>query len=405
MDLSYTDEQLLLRDSIRKFISDKYDIIERNKITATDEGFNRENWQLFADLGWLGLPFDEEDGGIGGSPVDTMVLMEEFGKGLVTEPYLATVVLFGTAISEAGSPEQKSIIIPGIIDGSLIATFAYAEERAHHDLNYIMTSARKDGDFYLINGTKSVVLNAQSADKILVSTRTSGDKADAHGITLFMVDADDAGVTREDYPTVDGLRASEITFKDVKVPTTNMVGELDKGGTIVEMIATRAILALSAESVGAMEVLYKDTIAYTKQREQFDHPLSDFQVLKHRMTEMFVEYSLVKSLCMKATMLHAQDCSSKSAEGSLLQTAEGSLSKSAEGSLSKSAETARTVHALKFLVGKAGRFIGQNAVQLHGGMGMTEELHIAHYFKRLMVIDSQFGNTDHHLARFVAVTS
>ena len=389
MDLSYTEEQLLLRDSVQKFISDKYDISERNKITATDEGFSRENWQLFAELGWLALPFDEEDGGIGGSPVDTMVLMEEFGKGLVVEPYLSTVVMVGTAISEAGSAEQKADIIPGIIDGSLIATFAYAEEQAYHDLNYITTSARKDGDFYLINGTKSVVLNAQSADKILVSTRTNGSNADANGITLFLVDAGDAGISREDYPTVDGLRASEITFRDVKVPLTNIVGEIGKGGAIVDKIATRAILALSAESVGAMEVLYKDTIEYTKQREQFDHPLSDFQVLKHRMTEMFMEYSLAKSLCMKATMLDTQ--------GSLLRTAEGSLSRTAEGS-----ETARTVHALKFLIGKAGRFIGQNAVQLHGGMGMTEELHIAHYFKRLMVIDSQFGNTDHHLARFVA---
>ncbi|MBQ61583.1 MAG: pimeloyl-CoA dehydrogenase small subunit [Gammaproteobacteria bacterium] len=374
MDLSYTEEQLLLRDSVQKFISDKYDISERNKITATEEGFSRENWQLFAELGWLALPFKEEDGGIGGTPVDTMILMEEFGKGLVVEPYLQTVIMVGTALSEAGSAEQKAEVIPSIIDGSLIATFAYAEESAYHDLNYIATSATRDGDSFLINGTKSVVSNAQSAEKILVTARTSGNIDDGDGITLFLVDANHEGISREDYPTVDGLRASEVTFTDIRVPATAVVGDIDGGAAIIEKIARRAILALSAESVGGMEILYTDTIEYTKERVQFDHPLSDFQVLKHRMTEMFMEYSLAKSLCMKAAMLDTQD----------------------------SDEASRTIHALKYLVGKNGRFVSQNAVQLHGGMGMTEELRIAHYFKRLMVIDSQFGNTDHHLARFVA---
>ena len=366
--------QLLLRDSVQKFISDKYDISERNKITATEEGFSRENWQLFAELGWLALPFKEEDGGIGGTPVDTMILMEEFGKGLVVEPYLQTVIMVGTALSEAGSAEQKAEVIPSIIDGSLIATFAYAEESAYHDLNYIATSATRDGDSFLINGTKSVVSNAQSAEKILVTARTSGNIDDGDGITLFLVDANHEGISREDYPTVDGLRASEVTFTDIRVPATAVVGDIDGGAAIIEKIARRAILALSAESVGGMEILYTDTIEYTKERVQFDHPLSDFQVLKHRMTEMFMEYSLAKSLCMKAAMLDTQD----------------------------SDEASRTIHALKYLVGKNGRFVSQNAVQLHGGMGMTEELRIAHYFKRLMVIDSQFGNTDHHLARFVA---
>ena len=374
MDLSYSDEQLLLRDSVEKFISDKYDISERNKITATDDGFSRENWQQFADLGWLALPFAEEDGGIGGSPVDTMIIMEEFGKGLVVEPYLPTVVMVGTAIAEYGSADQRSEIISGISDGSLIATFAYAEEQGHYDLSNIATTAKKDGDFYLLNGTKSVVLNAQSADKILVSARTDGKQVDASGITLFLVDASEAGISRQDYPTVDGLRASEITFKDVRIPATAIVGELDDGMKVVDKVMTRAILATAAEAVGAIEVLYKDTIDYTKQREQFDHPLSDFQVLKHRMTEMFMEHSLAKSLCLKATMLESQD----------------------------SEETKRTIHALKFLIGKAGRFVGQNSVQLHGGMGMTEELRIAHYFKRLMVIDSQFGNSDFHLTQFTS---
>ncbi len=374
MDLSYTEEQTLLRDSVQKFIEDNYDISQRKKLAESDEGFSRDNWKMFAELGWLAMPFAEEDGGIGGSAIDTMLVMEEFGKGLVVEPFLPTVVMAGTAISEYGSASQKEEILSGIIDGSLLATVAYAEEQAFHDLNSVRTAAAKDGDFYVISGTKSVVLNAQSANKIVVTARTSGDESDENGITAFVVDADAEGITRQDYPTVDGLRASEVTFENVRVPAEAIVGEVDKGLEVITRVANRAILALSAEAVGSMEKLYKDTIDYTKQREQFDHPLSDFQVLKHRMTEMFMEHSLAKSLTMKATMLETQDAE----------------------------DAQRTIHALKFLIGKSSRFVGQNAVQLHGGMGMTEDLAIAHYFKRLMVIDSQFGNTDHHLERFVA---
>jgi alkylation response protein AidB-like acyl-CoA dehydrogenase len=379
MDLSFTEEQNLLRDSVRKFVDSQYDISVRNKLSASPTGFSQEYWQQFADLGWLALPFSEEDGGIGGTPVDTMVLMEEFGRGLVLEPYLATVVMFGSAISMAGSDAQKATLLPAIMDGSLMASFAYAEAQSHHDLNNIETSAVAEGDGYVLNGTKCVVLNAQSAGKLLVSTRTSGASQDHDGITLFIVDAEASGIKRIDYPTVDGLRAADISFTDVRVSAADVVGELGKGYTIVASIANRAILALAAEAVGAMEVLYQDTIAYTKQRKQFDHPLSEFQVLKHRMTEMFMEHALAKSLCIKATMLETQGLETQG-----------------------SAETQRTIHALKYLIGKSSRFVGQNAVQLHGGMGMTEELRVAHYFKRLMIIDSQFGNTDHHLERFVA---
>jgi alkylation response protein AidB-like acyl-CoA dehydrogenase len=374
MDLSYSDEQNLLRDSVARYIENNYDISERNKLTATDEGFSRDNWQQFAELGWLAMPFAEEDGGIGGTPVDTMIMMEEFGKGLVVEPFFATVVMAGTAISEFGSAAQKEELLAGIIDGSLLATFAYAEEQAHHDLNNVATRAVKDGDFYVLNGTKSVVLNAQSADKILVVARTDGDQLSPHGLTVFMVDKDADGLTLDSYPTVDGQRASEVMLKEVRVQSDTVIGEVGQGMEVVSKVANRAILALASEAVGAMEMLYKDTIAYTKQREQFDHPLSDFQVLKHRMTEMFMEHALAASLTMKATMLETQG----------------------------SADAQRTIHALKYLIGKSSRFVGQNAVQLHGGMGMTEELRVAHYFKRLTVIDSQFGNTDHHLTRFVA---
>lgn len=373
MDLSFTEEQTLLKDSVQKYIEDNYDISARNKLTAGDEGFSRDNWKQYAELGWLAMPFPEDVGGIGGTPVDTMILMEEFGKGLVVEPFLPTVVMAGTAISEFGSQAQKSELLPAIIDGSLIATFAYAELQAHHDLNNVQTRAEKQGEGYAITGAKSVVLNARSADKILVSARTAGDTLDEAGITVFIVDARADGISRDDYPTVDGLRASEIKFDGVKVTADDIVGTEGEGIQVLNKMANRTILALAAEAVGAMEMLYKDTISYTKQREQFDHPLSDFQVLKHRMAEMFMEHALAQSLTLKATMLETQGAE----------------------------DTQRTIHALKYLIGKSSRFVGQNAVQLHGGMGMTEELRVAHYFKRLTVIDSQFGNTDHHLTRFV----
>ena len=373
MDLSYTDEQNLLRDSLQRFVSSNYDINHRNKLTSTEEGFSRENWQQYADLGWLAMSFAEEDGGIGGTPVDTQVMMEEFGKGLIVEPFLASIVMAGTALSEAGSEAQKETLIPGLIDGSLIATVAIAEPDTHQEFERInMTATLKDGE-YSLSGQKAVVLSAQSANQIIVAARTSGQDADHDGISFFIVAADSKGLSRKDFPTVDGLRASDLTFDSVKVPSDSLLGEAGKGYPLLTKIINRAILALSAEAVGAMEILYKDTIAYTKQREQFDHALSDFQVLKHRMTEMFVEYSLAKSLTLKATMLESQG----------------------------SEETQRTIHALKYLIGKTSRFVAQNAVQLHGGMGMTEELRVAHYFKRLTVIDAMFGNTDYHLERFV----
>ncbi len=374
MDLSYTDEQNMLRDSIQKWVDSNYELSARKQLVDSDLGYSADHWKTFAELGWLAMPFAEDQGGFGGDAVDVMLIMEEFGKGLVVEPFLATVVMFGMTVDRAGTEDQRSNTIPAIISGDLKGSFAYAEAQAHFDHFDIKTTATQDGDFYILDGTKSVVMNAGDADKLLVSARTSGGQKDENGITVFMVDTASEGVKVEAYPTVDGLRAGEVSFDKVKVSSSDIVGEADKGAAVITDIQNRTILALAAESVGAMEVLYQRTIDYTKQREQFGHPLSEFQVLKHKMTEMFVEHSLAKSLCMKATMLETQG----------------------------SEETQRTVHALKYLIGKSGRFISQNAVQLHGGMGMTEELAIAHYFKRLMIVDAQFGNTDHHLEKFVA---
>jgi alkylation response protein AidB-like acyl-CoA dehydrogenase len=375
MNFELSEEQKMIQQSVERFVQENYDLSNRIKISSEDPGYSKEYWSSMAELGWLGLAFDEEDGGFGGNQIDTLVLMEQFGKGLVLEPFLANIVLGGGAIKRGGSATLKESIIPSLIDGSLQLTLAYAEEQSRFDLEDIATAAREDDGNFVLNGKKSMVLNAESADKIIVVARTNGSQVDKEGISLFLVNADSDGLERENFPTVDGLRASEISLNDVKVSSENLIGEKDKGFEILQAVANDAILALAAEAVGAMEVLYKDTVEYTQQREQFDHPLSDFQVLQHRMVDMFMEYEQCKSLLFRATMETVQD-----------------------PHLSQ-----RTVHALKHLIGKSGIFVGENAVQLHGGMGVTEELRVGHFFKRLLVIDSQFGNADFHLDKFTSL--
>ncbi len=327
-----------------------------------------------AELGWLGLTLPEANGGFGGNQIDTMVVMEQFGKGLVLEPFYASIVLGARAVVLGGDDTLKNETLPGVMDGTRQLAFAYAEEQARFDLHDIVTRANPQGDEFVLNGHKSMVQNAGTAQQLVVTARTAGGQTDTNGITLFLVDADAQGVKVSSFPTVDGLQAAEVTFTDVRVPTGRMLGELNQGYGILQNVAMDGILALCAEALGAMEMLYKDTVAYTQERVQFDHPLSDFQVLQHRMVDMFMEYEQCKSLLYRATLEVVQ-----------------------------SGVTAmRTVHALKHFVGKVGTMIGENAVQLHGGMGMTEELRIGHYFKRLLVIDAQFGNSDYHLQQFAA---
>ena len=372
MNFELSEEQKMIQQNVERFVQDNYDLPKRVELSSQDPGYSKDYWNSMAELGWLGLPFNEEDGGFGGNQIDTLVIMEQFGKGLVLEPFLANVVLGGGAIQMGGSEELKNEILSSLIEGSKQLTLAYAEQQSRFDLEDVATSARKEGEKYIINGQKSMVLNAESADHLVVVTRTNGSQVDEEGITLFLVDSDSKGLERNNFPTVDGLRASEIAFDNVEVSSERMLGDLDKGFTILRTIANNAILALCAEAVGAMEVLYKDTVEYTQQREQFDHPLSDFQVLQHRMVDMFMEYEQCKSLLFRATMETIQD----------------------------PVMAQRTIHALKHLIGKSGIFVGENAVQLHGGMGVTEELRVGHFFKRLLVIDSQFGNADFHLDKF-----
>ena len=373
MDFSFTEEQTLLQESVARFIQNDYAFEDRQKLVKSEGGFSRENWSTFAELGWLGVPFSEADGGFGGGAVESMLMLENFGRGLVVEPYLATVVLAGGAIKYAGSQAQKEQWLAGLIDGSVLAAFAYAEPQGRFNLADLTTRAEADGDAWLLNGYKAVVLNGPAADLLVVSARTGGDQRDSDGVSLFVVAADAEGVSRRDYPTVDGLRASEITFENVRLDANALLGTAGEALPVIERVIDDGIMAVGSEAVGCMEVLYKDTVEYCKTREQFGQPIGKFQVLQHRMVDMFMEHEQSKSLMYMAAMR--------------LDEGYGPAAQKA-------------VSAFKVQVGKSGRFVGQNAVQLHGGMGMTDELNIGHYFKRLTIIDTLFGNVDFHLKRF-----
>ena len=374
MNFELSEEQQLLQDSVARFVADHYSLEARRKLADSTQGYSDEHWKQFAELGWLALPFSEEDGGLGGTVIDALVVMEQFGKGLILEPYFATVILGGGVLKRLPATESRAARINAVMEGQLKLALATTELQSRWDLHDVVSTATPDGDGFVLNGAKSVVLHGASADGIIVSLRTQGGQFDKDGISLFWIDPTAEGVSLKAYPTVDGLRAAELTLEKVSVPGDALLGPLHGGYEILDAVAQEATLALSAEGLGAMERLYKDTVEYTQNREQFDHPLSDFQTLQHRMVEMFMEYEQCKSLLYRATLEFAQDGMAAS----------------------------KSVSACKHLVGVAGRFIGENAVQLHGGMGVTEELAIGHYFKRLFVIDTQFGNADYHLERYAA---
>jgi len=372
MDFSFTEEQVLLRNTVQSFLQDKYDFDTRRKISKSSEGWNPEYWQQFADLGLLAIPFSEEQGGLGGGGVETMILMEEFGRALVIEPYMETIVLAGGFLRELGSPAQQEAHIPGIVSGETVWTFAYAEPQGRYNLADIVTTAKKDGQGYVLNGYKAVVLAAPWAQKLVVSARTSGGQRDRDGVSLFIVDKNAPGVSTRDYPTVDGRRASEITFENVKLGADALLGSEGKALPAIEKVTDQAIAALCAEAIGAMKELNTATVEYCKTRKQFGSPIGKFQVLQHRMVDMFMAYEQSVSMTYMVTL---------------------KLDESAE-------DRAKAAAGAKVQIGKAGRFVGQQAVQLHGGMGMTDELNVGHYFKRLTMIDTQFGNVDYQLKRF-----
>ena len=333
-------------------------------------------WAQFAELGLLMAPFSEEDGGLGGGPIDAMVVMEEFGKGLVVEPYLPSVVC-GGGFLKRGSNAQKAEHLAGIMSGEQIFAFAYAEPRGRYNLADLETTAKKDGAGFSITGHKAVVIGAPWATHFVVTARTSGGRRDSKGVTVFVVAKHAKGVSTRDYPTVDGRRASEVYFENVSVGADAVIGEVDNGLPLVERVTDEAIAALCAEACGAMKVAHEMTVEYSRNRKQFGIAIGKFQVLQHRMVDMFMEHEQSVSMTYMATLkLDEDDITRKKAAS-----------------------------AAKVRIGQGGRFVGQQAIQIHGGMGMTDEMAVGHYFKRLTMIDAEFGNVDHHLKRYTELSA
>ncbi|PJG55182.1 pimeloyl-CoA dehydrogenase small subunit [Bradyrhizobium forestalis] len=369
MDIQFTEEQELLRSSVQRLLRDRYDFETRRKIVASEGGFSREQWDAFAELGLLAAPFSENAGGLGGGPLSTMIIMHEFGRHLVVEPFIETVVLAGGLIERVGTPEQQQSFISGIIDGSKIWTLAWAEKGSRFDLANVTTRARREGSGYVLSGAKTTVLAAPWADYLIVSARTSGEDRDRSGVSLFVVDRRAAGLDLQSFKTIDGRRAAEIGLREVRAQLLGLEGE---GVAALEAGRDRAIGALCAEAVGAIGELNAATLDYSKTRKQFGTTIGSFQVLQHRMVDMFIAHQEALSLMQHFSLS--------------LSAGDSGLSRLASGAKSK--------------IGYAGKFVADQAVQLHGGMGMTDELNVGHYFKRISSINIQFGDPAFHVLRY-----
>ncbi|MGJ5150988.1 pimeloyl-CoA dehydrogenase small subunit [Bradyrhizobium sp. HKCCYLR1023] len=372
MDFDLTEEQRLLKDSIDGLLADAYDFDKRKLYMKEKGGWSRAMWSKLAEQGLLGLPFLEDDGGFGAGGVETMIVMEAMGRALVLEPYLATVVLAGGFLRHGGSAAQKAAHLPGIIDGSRTFAFAQLEKQSRYDLFDVATSAKKKGDGWVIDGEKFVVLNGENADTLIVTARTSGGQRDKSGIGVFIVPADAKGITRKGYPTQDGLHAADITFTGVEVGADAAIGDPVNALPLIERVVDEARIALCAEAVGLMDESLKTTVEYIKTRKQFGVAIGSFQSLQHRASDMFVALEQARSMSMFATMAAEFD---------------------------DAKERATSIAAAKVQIGKSAKFVGQQAIQLHGGIGMTMEAKIGHYFKRLTMIESTFGDTDYHMRR------
>jgi len=370
MDFELSDEQRLLKDSVERLTTQRYDFETRKKFMAEPDGWSRDMWRQYAELGLTALPFSEDHGGIGGGPVETMIVMEAFGRALALEPYLATVVLGGGFLRHGASDAVTAELLPKVAAGEALLAFAHIERQARYDLADVATTAKKDGAGYVLNGEKSLSLHGDAADKLVVSARLSGDQRSKNGIALFLVDAKAQGVSRRGYPTMDGLRAAEISLANVKVGADAVIGEPGNAYPLIERVADSAIAALAAEAVGAMGAMHEITVDYLKQRKQFGVPIGNFQVLQHRAGDMLIALEQARSMAMLATMMSEEE---------------------------NAVERRKAISAAKVQIGRSAKIVGQGAIQLHGGIGMTMEYKVGHYFKRVTMIDTMFGDADYHL--------
>ncbi|HUP91235.1 MAG TPA: acyl-CoA dehydrogenase family protein [Solimonas sp.] len=373
MEFNFSDEQNQLRDQILRFIQRDYGFEKRRGILKSQAGYSVDAWKQFAEMGLLALTLPEAQGGLGGNAVDTLAVMEIFGRGLVVEPYLSTIVIGADLIARAGSAAQQEALLPRIADGSLLVSLAHYENGGRYELNHVATRAERDGAGWKLNGGKTVVLHGAAAGKLLVSARTAGKPRDEQGVSLFLIDAKAPGVTLQDYATHDGQRAAELTLKDVKLGADALLGPADQALPLIERTLQRAIAALCAEAVGAMSALLEITTAYLKTRKQFGVPIGSFQALQHRTADMLMAAEAARSMAYLAAAKVDND---------------------------DALERRRAISAAKYLVGQAARQVGQQAVQLHGGIGVTDELNVGHYFKRLTMINVLFGDAEHHLGRY-----
>jgi pimeloyl-CoA dehydrogenase small subunit len=375
MDFDLSDEQALLRDTVERMLTERYDFQRRKSIAESEPGWSHEAWNIFAELGLLALPFAADDGGVGGGPVETMIVMEALGRALSLEPYLSTVMLAGGLLRHGGDEAQRAEHVPAIIAGSRILAFAHSEPQSRFDLSDVATTARRSGDGWVIDGAKSLVLDGDSADWLVVSARTAGAAGDREGIGLFLVAPGAPGVSRRGYPLQDAHRAAEITLEGVTVGDDAAIGDPAGAFPLIERVVDEAIAALCAEAVGAMGEMHKLTVDYLKERRQFGVPIGSFQALQHDAVDMYVALEQARSMAFFATMM--ADESDADMRG-------------------------RAMAGAKVQIGRSSRLVGQRAVQLHGGIGMTAEFKVGHCFKRVAMIDMMFGNVDHHLARLGA---
>jgi pimeloyl-CoA dehydrogenase small subunit len=369
MDFDFSDDQRLLKDSVSRLIADKYSFEQRKKIAREPEGWSRAIWTAFSELGLLGLPFPEAEGGFGGGPVETAIVMEAFGRGLVLEPYFSTVVLGGGFLRHAADAGLRDELTPRVIAGEKLLAFAHLERQSRYDLFDVATTATRDGAGWLLTGEKGLVLHGDTADTIFVSARTAGGRRDRDGIGLFVVDANARGVSRRGYPLQDGSRAAEIGFSAARA--TEVLGDPDGALPVMEKIVDAAIAALCAEAVGVMSEMHATTVDYMKTRKQFGRAIGEFQALQHRAVDMYVALEQARSMSLYATMM---------------------------ADASDSAERRRAISAAKVQIGRSGKKIGQESVQLHGGIAMTDEYKVGHFFKRMTLLDILFGDADRHLA-------
>jgi pimeloyl-CoA dehydrogenase small subunit len=370
MDFDLTSDQQLLRDGLDRLLAERYTFEQRKNHLASPEGWSQEMWRRYAEMGLLALPFAEEDGGLGAGPVESMLVSEAFGRALVLEPWFATMQLAGACLRLSGPSSARSELIPRIAAGELLAAFAHVERQARYDLADVATTARREAAGWVLEGHKPFVLHGDCAEKLIVSARISGQQRDRTGIALFVVDASAPGVARRGYAMQDGLRAAELRLSNVRVPENALLGVAGEAFPVIQHVVDTAIASLCAEAVGAMTRAHEITVEYLKARKQFGSPIGSFQALQHRAVDMLVAIEQARSLTLYATMM--------------LGTADPS-------------ERTRAVSAAKVQVGRTGKYVGEQAIQLHGGIGVTEECAVGHYYRRLTMIDILFGDSAHHL--------